>query len=178
MSAAADRIADSLLTPISEVDEEGFFAVTESDQYLEDISVLNDFVVDECDVTSSPVKAIDYAFDADLDSLMPGLVAFEFENAGTEVHEMALISINEGTTETIQELLELPDDEAEAKTRFIGIGFAAPGDSQTVFADMSPGRYAILCFIPQGTTSFEEAETADGPPHFTLGMVKEFTVEG
>jgi len=105
-------------------------------------------------------------------------VAFDFSNEGTELHEMALIMINDDTTESIGELLELPEEEAEAKTTFIGVSFAAPGESDTMYADLEEGRYVVICFIPTGSTSMEEAETADGPPHFTQGMVQEFTVEG
>lgn len=178
VSGSAGRMADSLLAPIAQLDQEAFFAATLSDEFVADSAVIDSYVIAECDVTASSVTAIDYAFNADLDSLEPGQVAFEFENAGTELHEMALIRINDGVTQTIDELLALPEEEAMALTTFAGVSFAAPGDGSTMFAELDAGRYVIICFIPQGTTSFDQAEGGDGPPHFTLGMVKEFTVEG
>lgn len=37
----------------------------------------------------------------------------------------------------------------------------------TVALDLAPGRYAILCFLPDGK---------DGKPHFVHGMHREVTV--
>ena len=49
-----------------------------------------------------------------------------------------------------------------------------PGESDTTFMELEPGRYAAVCFIPQGTTQDTEGS---GPPHHTLGMLGELTVE-
>ena len=171
-------MADALLEPVANLDEEAFFAATMSEAYTEDKAVIDGFVVDECEFTSVDVTAVDYAYDADVDGLEAGQVAFDFSNEGTEFHELALLRINDDTTESIDELLELPEEEAMAKTTFMGVGFAAPGEGTTMYADLDPGRYVMICFIPQGSTSLEAAETAEGPPHFTQGMVTEFTVEG
>ena len=63
-----------------------------------------------------------------------------------------------------------------------GASFGAPGDSDTLFVDLEPGRYVIVCFLPVGATpdNMEALESGEleGPPHFTQGMVEEFTVEG
>jgi hypothetical protein len=177
ISSAVTGMADALLEPVANLDEEAFFAATTSEAYTEDTAVIDGFVLDECDFSSIEVTAIDYAYEADVDGLEAGQVAFDFSNEGTELHELALIRINDDTTETVEELLELPEEEAMAKTTFMGISFAAPGEGSMMYADLDAGRYVMICFIPQGSTSFEEAETADGPPHFTQGMVTEFTVE-
>lgn len=173
---AVEGVTSALVEPIAQLDEERFFAATESEEYQADTEVLNRFATSECDVASIEVTAIDYVYDADLEGLEPGMVAFDFSNEGTEFHEMALIRINDGVDATIQELLELPDEEAEQQTTFMGISFAAPGTGSTMFADLEEGRYVFICFIPTGSTSLEAAETAEGPPHFTQGMVKEFEV--
>lgn len=178
ISSAVTGMADALLEPVGNLDEEAFFAATASDAFAEDTAVVDGFVVDECEFSNIEVTAIDYAYEADLDGLEAGQVAFDFSNEGSELHEIALIRINDDTTETVEELLELPEEEAMAKTTFMGVTFAAPGQGSTMYTDLDAGRYVMLCFIPQGSTSFEEAETADGPPHFTQGMVAEFTVEG
>lgn len=177
ISGAVTAMADALLEPVANLDEEAFFAATTSGTYAGDTAVVNGFVIDECDFASVDVTAIDYAYDADLEGLEAGQVAFDFSNEGTEFHEIALLRINDDTTETIQELLELPEEEAMAKTTFMGISFAAPGEGSTMYADLEEGRYVMICFIPQGSTSLEAAETAEGPPHFTQGMLTEFTVE-
>ena len=62
-----------------------------------------------------------------------------------------------------------------AQIEFVAAGFAEPGDTGTVYADVKkPGRYAAVCFIPTGTHGDTEG---DGPPHFVQGMVAEFTVD-
>jgi hypothetical protein len=51
-----------------------------------------------------------------------------------------------------------------------------------MFVDLEPGRYVIACFLPVGATpeNMEALESGElqGPPHFTQGMLEEFTVEG
>lgn len=178
ISGAVAGMAGALQEPVNDLDEAAFMAVTMSDSYAEDTAAIHEFVVDECQFRNVAVTAVDFAFEADLEGLEAGQVAFDFKNDGTEFHEMALIRINDDTTETVEELLALPEEEAMAKTSFVGVSFAAPGESSTMYADLEPGRYAVICFIPTGSTSPEEAETADGPPHFTHGMVAEFTVDG
>jgi len=178
VSGAVERMADALLEPIANLDEEGFLAATESAAYTEDAAVVDEYMGAECGFETVEVTAIDYAFDADLDAIDAGTVAFDFVNEGTELHELALIRINDDTTESIEELLALPEEEAETKTTFMGVSFAAPGSGDTMYADLDAGRYVVICFIPTGSTSMEDAETADGPPHFTQGMMQEFTVEG
>lgn len=178
ISGAVDGMADALLEPVANLDEEGFFAATESESFLEDSAVVDGYIGDECGFNSVEVTAIDYGYEADLDAVAAGTTAFDFTNGGTELHEMALLRINDDTTETVEELLELPEEEAETKANFIGVAFAAPGEGSNMYADLEPGNYFIVCFIPTGTTSFEDFETAEGAPHFTQGMVQEFTVEG
>lgn len=178
ISGAVEGMADALLEPIANLDEAGFFAATESETYLEDAAVVDEFILAECGFVEVEVTGIDYTYEADWESIEASTVAFDFSNEGTELHEMALIRIADDTTESIEELLELPEEEADAKATFIGVSFAAPGESDVMYADLEEGRYVVICFIPTGSTSMEEAETADGPPHFTQGMMREFTVEG
>lgn len=178
ISSAVESMADALLDPVANLDQEAYFAATESEGFQEDAAVVDEYIGAECGFTTVEVTGIDYAFEGDFDSLDTGTAAFEFSNEGNELHEMALIRVNDDTDETIEELLALPEEEAQAKTTFVGVSFAEPGGSNTMYTDLDAGRYAVICFIPTGTTSMEEAESADGPPHFTQGMVRGFTVEG
>ena len=176
VASAAEGVANALLAPIAAMDEEGFFAATESEEYVADVTVINDFVTSECDVAAVEVTAIDYAFDADLDSLEAGTTAFQFANQGEEMHEMVLMRVNDDVTASVDEMLALPQEEAESMVTFLGAAFAAPGSESTMFTDLGDGRYVMICFVPTGATSMEAAETADGPPHFSHGMVREFTI--
>jgi hypothetical protein len=141
------------------------------------------------------VTGQDYSF-----SGVPEVVAsgaeFTFTNSSSaEVHEMIVIKVIEGETRTIEEILELPESESESLVEFQGVLVALPGDaganpegpgSSVPVTD--PGRYVLVCFIPQGADPavVEEAmqsgeegppEMGDGIPHALLGMWAEFQVE-
>ena len=73
----------------------------------------------------------------------------------------------------LQELLALPEEQALQKVVPAGTAFASPAGSDTAFVRLTPGRYGVVCFIPEGTRPPAEGS---GPPHFTLGMKGELTV--
>ena len=146
------------------------------------------------------VTAVEYAFQG-LPTSLPAGTQLGFTNAGAEVHEMVLVRIADDTTETLDELLAMDaqgrDPVAEGLVEMIGENgplFAAPGTTAegTLLLERE-GRYVVLCFIPQGLTDVSVLESlgpdtdpADmppevqaimaNPPHFTLGMIQEFTV--
>jgi hypothetical protein len=118
-------------------------------------------VHDECDVAAIDVEAIEYAFVGVPEQVDAGRVSFAFENTGVEEHEMVLFRRNEGVTETLDELLELPEDEQMAKMSFTGVTFGPPGTTTYSAMDLEAGTYFLICFIPQD---------GDGAPHFMGGM--------
>lgn len=130
------------------------------------------------------VVGVEYEFQG-----LSGIVAegteLTFTNEGEEAHELVLFRINDDETRSAQELLELPEEEAVASVEMKGVAVANPGeDGEVVDGELvvdEAGRYAAVCFIPVGTTSLEDdgdvGDDAAGPPHFTRGMVAEFTVE-
>jgi hypothetical protein len=133
----------------------------------------------DCGWDTAEVTMLDYEYDAP-DTVDAGVVAFELTNDGSEVHEMIVVRRNEGVDLTWQELLDLPDDEADDLVTFVTAGFGPPGAETTAVGELEPGDYAMLCFIPVGATSMDELEgetPPSGPPHFTQGMIHEFTVE-
>lgn len=128
------------------------------------------------------VTASDYEFRGVPPQLRVGYALFRFTNSGTELHEMILLRKKADTTESFDQLLELPEEEAKAKVDDAGGAFAFPGDTDTAVVDLKAGDYAMLCFIPVGLTP-EAAMAAEksgqgpqGPPHFTRGMKQEFKV--
>ncbi|HUS43212.1 MAG TPA: hypothetical protein VMY16_11145 [Ilumatobacteraceae bacterium] len=143
----------------------------------ESLELYNDTITwagDNCAVDELGVAAVDYGFDGAPDELPTGYHIVQFSNEGQEQHEMFALRFNEGTTETIDELFELPEDEVFSKITPVNATFAPPGGSSAVSWNLSePGRYAIVCFIPTGSVGETEG---DGPPHFTQGMIREFTV--
>ena len=154
-------------------------------------------------VTAGPtidVIARDYSFN-DLPTSVPVGTSLTLTNEGAELHEMIVVRKNEGVTESFDELLALPEEEALTKVTTVGVLFAAPGESASMAMDATgapsattsiaigeEGDYFALCFIPQGTTEMPDFAAApgaspgmsaapQGPPHFVLGMKQEFTVE-
>ena len=130
---------------------------------------------ESCDgVETIDVQAMDYHFEGIPEQLSTGYHVVNFENAGTEMHEMLTIRINDGVTESVEELINLPEEEVESKITMINAEFAPPGGTDVGSWNLTqPGNYAVLCFIPVGSAGEAEGE---GPPHFTQGMIHEFTV--
>jgi len=130
------------------------------------------------------VTAVDFKFEGVPDEVASG-TTFGLTNGGQEVHEMVVVRKLPTTTQSFEELLALPQDQATALVEDVGFAFAEPGTTaaQTVTAG-EPGEYLMVCFIPAGTTSLpsldpnssEAPSLGTGAPHFTLGMTKEFTV--
>jgi len=132
------------------------------------------FDLKSCGWNKVDVTAKDYAFQGLPATVDAGKTSFEFANSGTEMHEMVVIRKNDDTTESFDELLALPQDEAEKKTTVAGSVFAPPGQDDYAVADLKAGEYIALCFIPEG--SKDENTEGQGPPHFTKGMRMEFSV--
>lgn len=126
-----------------------------------------------CDpVAELDVEGVDYGFEGLPAELDAGRVALRFTNATDhdEAHELVLFRVNDGVTESIDDLLALPEEEAFSKVTPVGVVFAdEPGGEVAAVFDLEPGRYAAVCFIPIGGGE-------DGPPHFTGGMVAEVEV--
>ncbi len=145
------------------------------------------------------VTGTEYAFEG-----VPGLVEsgaeFTFTNEGEEVHELIIVQLIEGETRTLEDILELPEEESDALiNQFMGVLIDTPSGETfnpegeaTSISVTEPGRYVAFCFLPQGLdeATFESAmaeadPNAEGPPpfpegtpHAFLGMTAEFTVEG
>jgi plastocyanin len=125
----------------------------------------------DTDLTVTAVDAGDgssYSFEAP-DTVEAGETNIRFQNNGSELHEMNIIRLPDGTT--MDQLGELLGSE-ETPEGVVGIGGAqgvVPGDgSQTVAVDFEAGgSYLLLCGIPN----------AEGVPHLERGMVHLITVE-
>jgi hypothetical protein len=92
---------------------------------------------------------------------------------------MALVQIDEGEERSLEELLALPEDEVDSLITEKGFVLAPPGAQTYTTADLDPGRYVAICFVPVGATP--EALTSgavlnDEDGHYMHGMVAEFEV--
>jgi hypothetical protein len=169
----ADNIA-ILSAGVDELAETGDFeAVFGSEEREAASDRAHEFDLANCDWVEQPVNAVDYAFEGVPGTLEAGITSFEFTNSGEEEHEMVVIRKNADATETMEEILQLPEEEGQSKVTFVAANGASPGGSEYAIADLESGEYAMVCFIPVGTVGETEG---DGPPHFTQGMASYFTV--
>jgi hypothetical protein len=113
------------------------------------------------------IMASDYAFDAP-DTLPAGLVTVRLMNHGQEPHHAQLLRLNDGLSfEDFVAALQAEGDGALRLATLTG-GPAALSTLKTteVTLDLTPGSYALACFIP----------SPDGVPHLAKGMLKPLTV--
>jgi hypothetical protein len=164
----ADHVAH-LRMVFEGIAETGDPSELESPAYAEAAGAVGKVVHDDCGAHQAQVTAVDYAFEGVPDEVDPGLMSFAFTNEGGEEHEMVLVRRSDGVTESLDELLALPEEESMSKIEMAGVTFAAPGDTSYLAADLQPGTYFLVCFIPVGGAD-------GGEPHFMHGMKAEFTV--
>ncbi|HKV52259.1 MAG TPA: hypothetical protein VJO52_13790, partial [Gemmatimonadaceae bacterium] len=90
-------------------------------------------------------------------------------NAGPQPHEIVLVKLEPGKTAKDfaqwAESMKGPPPGALAG----GVAAFAPGDTVYFPADLTPGSYAFICFVP---------DSKDGKPHLAHGMMQDFVVRG
>lgn len=141
------------------------------------------------------VTGQDYAFRGVPELVATGAELTFSNSSGSEFHEMVVLRVVDGETLTVDELLALPEGEAESLTEFRGVLVAMPGEDgiNPEGGDPSvtltePGRYILICAIPQGAdpeavaaamqaAGGEQPALEGGAPHFTIGMATGFSVE-
>ncbi|MGH9110702.1 MAG: hypothetical protein ACRDZN_00110 [Acidimicrobiales bacterium] len=138
-------------------------------RFGENIGPIDEFALGDCGYDTVDVSGVDYAFEGIPETTPAGTTGFRFTNDGTEPHEMVIFRVNDGVTGSLEELLAAPEEDAGQNLTFAGAAFAEPGQWGATFADLEPGRYAAVCFVPVGGAE-------DGPPHFMQGMSGEFEV--
>lgn len=114
------------------------------------------------------VTLADYTFTAS-SPLTAGHHVVRVTNAGPQAHEIVLVHLEPGKTGAQfahwAESMKGPPPGALLG----GVAAIAPGDTAYFPADLTPGSYAFVCFVP---------DTKDGKPHIAHGMVKDFEVKG
>lgn len=165
-------VATAARAALEEQDTSGL----ESEEFTASDHALDEYLGDNCETQKATVTAADYAFENVPEALSAGRVTFEFSNGGAELHEMLLMRINEEGL-TVDQLISMPEKQAMKKVTFVRALFAAPGESDVETLDLEAGEYAIVCFVPVGSTSMEAAESAKGPPHAMKGMTAQITVQ-
>jgi hypothetical protein len=113
----------------------------------------------KADVT---VDLSDYAFTVSK-QLTAGKTTFAVKNDGPQSHEIELIQLAPG--KTAQDMLKwLAKMDGPPPGAAVGGIAAQPVGATSYFsADLKPGDYLLVCFIP---------DSKDGKPHFMKGMVQ------
>jgi plastocyanin len=134
---------------------------------------------------SIEVSGVDYRFEG-LPGSVPAGTTLTFRNDGEEVHEMVVMRRNDGVSKPFMAILGQGEAAAREEVTVLGATAAPPDQAgpNGITVDQ-PGDYALVCFIPVGTTpggSGRPGGTPAGsgppgaPPHFVRGMITEFTV--
>ncbi len=116
-------------------------------------------------VSDVAIKLYDYNFDVSK-PLTAGKHTFMVTNSAAQMHEVQLVHLAPG--KTVDDLLKWLGKPAGPPPGSL-VGGAAPFTKTTNYfsADLSPGNYAMICFVP---------DARDGKPHFMHGMTKTITV--
>jgi uncharacterized cupredoxin-like copper-binding protein len=111
------------------------------------------------------VTGEDFKFDAP-DVISAGMTQFVFTNKGPALHHLAILKLNGGKTiDDLQAALANPGPAPSWVKEYGGANAPVPGEESNVTLNMTPGNYALICFVDIG-----------GPPHFAKGMVRPLKV--
>jgi hypothetical protein len=140
------------------------------------------------------VTSVEYAYEG-LPTSVPVGTRLGLANGGVEVHDMMLGRIADGETASLEEILNMENPVGDGIIEIVGEPLrAAPGETAdgTLLLDRE-GRYAIVCFLPQGLADIEALTALDSgtpvedlpaevqavlmnPFHAVLGEKQEFLV--
>lgn len=169
---------------LMEIETTGNFKVLGKPEVAQAAKGAHAFDLKNCRWSKVSVAAQNYAFRGVPASLKAGPTNFELKNNSIERHEMLIFKRSEGVAKSFDDLLELSKQEAEEALTFVGSDDAsAGGGSGYLIAKLTPGKYAMVCMVPVGSTreALKAAAASErdlvGPPHLARGMKTEFTVE-
>jgi uncharacterized cupredoxin-like copper-binding protein len=114
------------------------------------------------------VVATDFKFDAPTE-IPAGLTRFVLKGAGREIHHATIARLADGKTAAdLEAAFKTPGPPPSWATFIGGPNVPNPGEEANATVDLTPGNYALICFV----------DTPDKVPHFAKGMVHGFTVTG
>lgn len=123
--------------------------------------------------TDITIAMNDYSFTV-TPKIKAGTKTIRVENTGSQPHEFLLVRLDEDKEmkDVIDWLGQIIARESgplpQAPGTFLnGVGSIDNGAVNYITVDFTPGRYALICPIP---------DVKDGKPHFAHGMMQQFTV--
>ena len=137
------------------------------------LATLEPYIYDNCPGRQLPVTATDYAYQGVPTTLPAGVTKIKMTNvAPKEGHMMAMVKLTAaGEAMELDKILALPEKKQGKYFDFSNAAFmeAEPGAAGYSPINLTPGKYAYMCFFPQGGKK-------NGTPHFMLGMEGTLTV--
>src|SRR5690606_10378296 len=106
----ATTVADGVRTSV----EQGDYEAGITDAVIAADAAVDAYVFEHCEMAEEvDVVAQEYAFDGLPAELPAGRVGIRFTNDGRELHEAAFLRIVDGEERSVEELLSLPEEEAQ-----------------------------------------------------------------
>jgi hypothetical protein len=136
---------------------------------------IDQYTLQECGYDQITISATDQAYQGIPSAVPAATVSVTLRNQGQDAHQAVISRAKDGVTQPYTEILALPPDQQLQMATPLGLLLADPGQTDTVFFRLAPGRHAAADLLPQGTTRIN-SPPGGGPPHYTLGMLAEFTV--
>ena len=101
--------------------------------------------------------------------LAPGRRTIEVRNDGDQTHEVELVRLAPG--KSVHDVLAWVEKPAGPPPGLPlgGVSPIARGSTASFEVELTPGRYGMICFLP---------DVKDGKPHHEHGMIQEFEVSG
>lgn len=113
------------------------------------------------------IVAKDFSYEAP-ETVQAGITEIRLKNAGPELHHVQLIRLEQGKTFADLGAAMQSHGPPPAWAKDVGgPNTPVPGGESVATVDLTPGNYAIVCFIPS---------PQDGQPHVAKGMAKPLTV--
>jgi hypothetical protein len=121
----------------------------------------------ELEAPAARIDAVEYSFNSS--GLQGGDQEILFDNKGREPHVLDALRIKPGKTlDDVRTFLEEEEgEEPIVEEDSYSTAILDGGVRQVVQFDLKPGRYALLCFVP---------DRKGGPPHVEKGMLSEAEV--
>lgn len=111
-----------------------------------------------------PVAMHEYRFEHQK-RVSPGRVLFRVRNTGKLAHQLLLARIPAEVTGSIDD--QLRSQQRRPVAPLLSLPLSPPGQMTVFAADLTSGRYAFVCFVPD----------ADGTSHALKGMSSEFMAQ-
>jgi hypothetical protein len=112
-------------------------------------------------------KLVDYDFQSS-QPLKPGRHTILVENAGPQPHELVLLKLAPG--KKVEDFAKWAETGLKGPPPAVpmgGVTFLDKGGRGYFTADLTPGEYGLICFVP---------DSKDGKPHLAHGMMKTIKV--